>query len=99
MRFDRALRQPEPLRDCRVRTSFSHQPKHLLLARRQTLDGIFVRLWREERRDDLRIEGRTAVTNTSRCVEKVVDIEHAVLQQIAEAAPRGDQLERVARLD
>src|ERR1051325_8226186 len=44
-------------------------------------------------------EGGPAVGDAARRIEEVVDVEHAVLEQVAEAAAVGDQLDDVARLD
>ena len=53
----------------------------------------------DQRRHDLRVERGAALADAARGVEEVVDVEHAVLQQVAEAAARGDELDDVARLD
>ena len=53
----------------------------------------------DQRRDDLRVERRAAVGDAARGVEEVVDVEHPVLEQVAEAAAGGDELDDVAGLD
>ena len=53
---------------------------------------------RDEARDHLRVERRTAVGDALGGGEELADVEHAVLEQVAEAAER-DQLDGVGRLD
>ena len=53
----------------------------------------------DQRRDDLRVERRAAVGDAPGGVEEVVDVEHAVLEQVAEAAAGRHELDDVAGLD
>ena len=85
--------QPEPLRDRRVRASLGHERQHLALARGQLAERVVAALRREERRDNLRIERRAAVAHPPRRIEEVVHVEHALLEQVPEAASGRDQLE------
>src|SRR3954453_15123200 len=50
-------------------------------------------LRREQAAHDLRVQRRAALADAARGVEEVVDVEHAVLQQVAEPAPGGDELD------
>src|SRR3954447_18679981 len=52
----------------------------------------------EQTPDDLRVKRRASRGDAGQRVEEVVDVEHAVLEQVAEAAA-GHQLDRVASLD
>lgn len=54
--------------------------------------------WTEQSGDDLRVECRAAVCDTTERVEELVDVEDAVFQQVAEAS-RADQFDRVVRFD
>ena len=53
---------------------------------REGLAGLLVSLRRDERGDDLRIEGRSALGHPCCGVEEIVHLEHPVLEQVPEAA-------------
>src|SRR6187455_670776 len=99
VRLDGSLRQPELLRDPRVRAALRHQPEHLALARRQLVERVVAGLGDEELLDDLRVERAAAAAHTRCRLEELVDVQDAVLQEVAEAAARADELDRVVRLD
>ena len=70
-----------------VRQALGHQLEHLALARRSARRADRRRAGRAAR-DDLRVERRAAAATRSRGVEELADVEHAVLEQVAEAAER-----------
>ena len=61
----------------------AHQPEHLALARAQSADTLSVLV--DEGGDDPGIEGRAALGDSHGGVEEFIDIENAVLEQVAES--------------
>ncbi len=98
MRLDRALAQVEALGDPCVGQALCHQLEHLAFALRELGERIVFAPRRDEARDYLRVERRATLGNALGCSEELADLEHAVLEQVAEAAER-DQLNGVGRLD
>jgi hypothetical protein len=94
--LDRALRQPQAGGHPCVRPALRHQGEDLQLALGQRVQG---RTAPHERRDDHRVERTATASDAPDRVEELVDVEHAVLQQVAEPLPAADQLERELRLD
>ncbi len=60
--------------------------------------GSWALLMLISRRDDFGVEGGTARRDALQGVEEVVDVEHAVLEQVAEGS-RADEVDRVRGLD
>ena len=98
--LDRGGRDHQHLRDALVRAPFGHQLEHLALARRELVEGALLALAAEELLDDLRVDRGAAASDAPHGLEEVVDLEHAVLQQVAEAlGPLLEERERMARFD
>ena len=98
VRLDRALAEVEALGDAGVRESLRHQLEHLALALGQLGERAVGARPRDEARDDLGVERRAALGDALRRGQELTDVEHAVLQEVAEAAER-DELDGVRRLD
>ena len=86
-------------RDSGVRLALRHQPEHLALARGELGQGVVFLRRKQQLLHHLGVERRAAVHDAFRRLEKLVDVEHAVLEQVAEAAPGADERDRVAALD
>ena len=100
VRLDRPRAEEEPAADALVGEPFGHQGEHLALARRQLVDRALVVLPAEQLRDHDRVDRRAAAADAPDAVEKVVDLEHAVLEQVAESlCALGEERQRVLRLD
>ena len=98
--LDGADGQRERLGDARVGAALGHQPEHLELARCQALERAVRAAAGEELRDDLRIERGAALGDPADGVDELVHVHHAVLQQVADAAPSvREKLGRVLLLD
>ena len=98
MRLDRLLGQPQALGDAGIRPPLGHQREHLALARRELVECAAPGRG-DQRGHHLRVQRRAARGHAPRRLEEVVDVEHAVLEQVAEAAAGGDELDDVAGLD
>ena len=59
--------------------------EHLALARGQLGERIVLPAAAEELRDHVRVDRRPAASDAPHCLEEVVDLEHAVLEEVAEA--------------
>jgi hypothetical protein len=100
VRLDGLRADDELLADPAVRQPFGHQRQHLALARRELAERIVLASPPEELADDLGIDRRPSLPDAPDGVQEVVDLEHAVLQQVAEAVgPLADERQRVRRLD
>ena len=98
VRLDRPLAEEQALGDPHVRQPLGHALEDLVLARRELVQRIVLRARREQPRDDLRVERRPAFRDALRCGQELSDLEHPVLEQVAEASER-HELDRVGRLD
>src|SRR5438309_8822108 len=85
VRLDRLRAEKELGADARVRSSLGHQFQHLALAWTEVVDRIVLPPLADELRDDLCIHRGPAARNALHRLDEVVDLEHAVLEQIAEA--------------
>jgi len=92
------LRDPELSGDSGIRLPFRHEAEHLAFARGELGQGVVVLRRKEELLHDLGVERRAAVADAFRRLEEVVDVEHAVLEEIAEAAAGADERDGVAAL-
>ena len=93
----RSLRY-EALGDARVGEPLGHQLEHLALAFGELGERVVVACGETRPRDDLRVERRAAAGDALGRGEELADVEHAVLEQVAEAAER-DELDGVRGLD
>ena len=95
VRSVRNSRRATPL----LRASFGDERQHLSLAggqRRQRI--VAAPAHAEQLRDDLGIQCRATVADATQRVQEIVDIQHPVLEQVAESAG-GDQVDGVPALD
>ena len=99
VRLDRLLGQPQPLGDARVGAALGHQPEHLPLARGELVERVACRGASISVRDDLGVECGAAAGDAPGGIEEVVHVEHAVLEQVAEAAAGADEVDGVPGLD
>ncbi len=95
--LDGPLGQHQPARDAAVGEALGHQREHLALAGAQHREPVG-RAAAHQRGDDLRIERRAAARDALRRFDEVGDVEHPILEQVAEPALR-DQPDRPRRLD
>jgi hypothetical protein len=97
--LDRVRGDHQHLGDALVRAALGHQPQHLALARRQSLQRIVAALAAEHVRDDGGVEHRSARGDPADRVGEQGEVGHAVLEQVADALGAvADQVDRVALL-
>ena len=95
--LDGSLGQHQAARDADVGEALGHQREYLALAlgqHRQPVGGVAA----DERGHDLRIERRAAARDAHGRLDELADVEHPVLEQVAEAALR-HQPDRARGLD
>ena len=68
-----------------VGAALGHQPEHLALARRQTLQRVLAAAAAEQPRDDLGVERAAALAHAPHGVDEALDVGDAVLEQVADA--------------
>ena len=95
-----AQRDPGPLGDRRVRAALGEELEHLALARGERLQRPVVVAGVEQPRDDVRVERGPAGGDAAQRAGEVVEVGHAVLEQVAEpGGVLGEHARRDAVLD
>jgi hypothetical protein len=98
--LDRSDGQHERLRNAGVGAALGHQPEDLAFARREPLERTVLTPPGEQLGDDVGVECGAAAGDPANRLEEVGHMHHAVLEQVADAAPAiGQQLRGVGRLD
>ena len=98
--LDRALGDEQPRRDRAVGEALGDELEHLPLARGQLVERILAAPAADEPRDDRGVHDGLAVDEPSQRVDEDRDVEHALLEQVADALGMLlEQAQRVARLD
>jgi hypothetical protein len=85
VRLDRPLGDDEALGDGAVGQAFGEQFEHLALASGELVQGARVAPSAEQSRDDRRIDDGLAVGESAQRVDEDRDVEHALLEQVADA--------------
>ncbi|GMA24205.1 hypothetical protein GCM10025864_19640 [Luteimicrobium album] len=80
------LRDDQPLRDARVALALGHEREHLELARREPVEQRGRRPALHERPHDLRVDGGAARRHGAQRRDELDVVEHAVLEQVPDAA-------------
>ena len=100
VRLDGLRADHELLADAVVRAALRHQAEHFALARAEIGERILFTTAAEKLAYDLRVDGRAAVRHAPHRVEELVDLEHAVFQQVTEPlGPLAEEPERVRIID
>jgi hypothetical protein len=79
----RSLRT-SPFGDTSVGHPLRHQPEYLVLALGELSKAVLAGIAVEERGNDLRVERGASVGDSTDGAEEIRDVQHTVLQQIAE---------------
>ena len=98
MGLDGPFAEDQAFGDAGVRHSLCHQPKHFLLAVGELGESVLVGAAVEQRGDDLGVECGASVGDSCDGAEEVRDVQHPVLEQVAEPAQSGE-LDAVGGLD
>lgn len=98
--LDCSQRDHEAVRDPLVRAAARHQFKNLALPPSELINRIVCSLPREQRRDDDRVERRSAVADAPHGGREFPHVADAILEQVADAFRGvGEQLQREPQLD